>query len=158
MDTKRAEPGRIRCKEDKPKRPSASIATPVRILLPWFLRSLPFTRIIPQITSRVSLVTVLYRLFENRGIAWTARFALRHCAVVPASFRLIPRGGRRSAVPRALRRNCELVFYFFAEGRIHRFRPAERGFSGNVVELVHLIDERILPRKIKGNPAHLHPL
>ena len=37
------------CTPDKPKRTVASTATPVRILLPWFLRLLPFTRIMPQI-------------------------------------------------------------------------------------------------------------
>ena len=42
--------------------------------------------------------------------------------------------GRNSTVPRAFGRNRELVLEFFAEGGIHGFSPAERGFSRNVVE------------------------
>ena len=62
------------------------------------------------------------------------------------------------AIAGALRRDRELVFDFVAKGRIHRFRPAERGFLGNVIELHHFTKKRILPWKIMRNGAGRHRL
>ena len=67
---------------------------------------------------------------------------------------LVPGG----AIARALRRDRKIILDFVPKCGIHGFRSAERGFLGNVVQLHHFIEERILPRKIMRNRAASPPL